>query len=63
MLSEFFDENKSEEEIDLLEQTPQPLQSGDYNSQYSPNWPQAGIGKRIPGVTGEKVRPGTFGLL
>jgi len=55
MLSEFFDENKSIEEIELLEQ--QTIQNDEWIGTYSPNWPQAGVGKRIKGVTGEKVIP------
>jgi len=57
MLSDFFDENKSEEEIKSFEQKSQPLQSDDSNYQYSPNWPDAGVGKRITGITGEKIIP------
>mmetsp|Transcript_13895 Transcript_13895/g.25374 ORF Transcript_13895/g.25374 Transcript_13895/m.25374 type:complete len:1378 (-) Transcript_13895:162-4295(-) len=58
MLSEFFDENKSEEEIELLEQKSQLVQSSDSQDHwYSSNWPDAGVGKRIAGVTGEKVIP------
>ena len=53
MLSEFFDENKSKEEIDVLEK--RNTQSNQWNGKYSPNWPEAGVGKRIKGVTGEKV--------
>ena len=52
MLSEFFDEDKSEEEIELLERTSQTIQSG---GQYSSDWPKAGVGKRFAGVTGEKA--------
>mmetsp|Transcript_27479 Transcript_27479/g.49977 ORF Transcript_27479/g.49977 Transcript_27479/m.49977 type:complete len:391 (+) Transcript_27479:108-1280(+) len=55
MLSEFFDENKSEEEIELLEQK---SQNNDHSSSSSSStWPEAGVGKRIAGVTGEKVIP------
>ena len=52
MLSEYYDEDKSDEEIDMLERTSPTIQSG---GQYSFDWPKAGIGKRIAGVTGEKV--------
>ena len=53
MLAEFFDENKSKEEIDALEK--RPIKSNQWIGKYSPNWPVAGVGKRIKGVTGEKV--------
>lgn len=49
MLAEFYDENRSDEEIELLEQKSQLIQT------VSPNYPKAGVGKRIKGVTGEKV--------
>lgn len=54
MLSEFFDEGKSDEEIESLERMPQTIQSG---GQYSSDWPKAGVGRRIVGVTGEKIIP------
>ena len=54
MLSEFFDENKSEEEIELLELKSQPEHRGE-SPYYTSDWPDAGVGKRIAGVTGEKV--------
>ena len=58
MLSEFFDENKSKEEIETLErQSTQQQQSDVWKGQYSPNWPAAGVGKRIKGITGEKIIP------
>lgn len=58
MLSEFFDENKSKEEIETLErQSTQQQQSDEWKGQYSPNWPAAGVGKRIKGITGEKIIP------
>ena len=53
MLSDFFDENKSEGEIAVLEQNSQSLQTSE--TKYSFNWPEAGVGKRITGITGEKV--------
>lgn len=53
MLAEFFDENKSKEEIDALEN--RPIKNNQWIGKYSPNWPEAGVGKRIKGVTGEKV--------
>jgi hypothetical protein len=52
MLSEFFDEGKSDGEIESLERTLQTIQGG---GQYSSDWPKAGVGRRIAGVTGEKV--------
>lgn len=55
MLAEFFDENKSAEEIALLEQKAQEPRSSVSKSQYSPDWPDAGVGKRVTGITGEKV--------
>jgi len=67
MLSDFFDENKSDEEIALLEQQQQsqPENNDDghkdtdsnNSNYYSSHWPDAGIGLRITGVTGEKVIP------
>lgn len=48
MLADFFDENRSEEEIASLEG-----KSGGKSS----DRPEAGVGKRIAGVTGEKVIP------
>ena len=56
MLSEFFDENKSKEEIKLLEHKSQPpQQDGSSKNYYSSDWPEAGLGKRVTGVTGEKI--------
>ncbi len=49
MLAEFFDENRSDEEIELLEQRVEAM------GQCTSNYPKAGIGKRIKGITGEKV--------
>ncbi|KAL9190728.1 hypothetical protein ACHAXT_000434 [Thalassiosira profunda] len=58
MLANFFDENKSEEEIARLEQTSQPVPKEESKKcQYSFDWPEAGVGKRITGITGEKVIP------
>ena len=58
MLAEFFDEGKSQETIDALE-TKQPSLNEDNVSKryYNCNWPEAGVGRRITGVTGEKVIP------
>ena len=53
MLAEFYDENKSNEEIGVLEHMSQTIQGG--GQYYSSDWPKAGIGKRITGVTGEIV--------
>ncbi len=50
MLSDFFDEGKSEEEIASLEKKSQPEPTGN-------GWPEAGIRERIAGVTGKKVMP------
>ena len=49
MLAEFFDENRSDEEIELLEH------SVEATGQCTSNYPKAGMGKRIKGITGEKV--------
>lgn len=65
MLAEFFDENKSEVEIEALEQTStttstttsQSISKVCGSQYYSSDWPKAGIGKRIAGVTGEMVIP------
>ncbi|KAL7541994.1 hypothetical protein ACHAXR_011416, partial [Thalassiosira sp. AJA248-18] len=57
MLSEFFDENKSEEEIKLLEDKPQLQHGNNSKDYYSSDWPDAGVGKRVTGITGEKVIP------
>ena len=64
MLAEFFDENKSEVEIEALERTTTSSTTTSQSSsevcgtQYSSSdWPKAGIGKRIAGVTGEMVIP------
>ncbi|KAL7550747.1 hypothetical protein ACHAWF_013965, partial [Thalassiosira exigua] len=58
MLAEFFDENKSDKEISQLELKPQ-LQKSRTQSDYLhlSDWPEAGVGKRITGVTGEKIIP------
>jgi 5-oxoprolinase (ATP-hydrolysing) len=61
MLAEFFDEGKSQATIELLE-TQSPVgadvqQNVSNNRYYNSNWPHAGVGKRITGVTGEKVIP------
>jgi len=51
MLAEFFDEDKSQEEIASLEERKE-------NDDVSKGgWPTAGVGKRVTGVTGEKVIP------
>lgn len=55
MLAEFFDENRSDDEIELLEQKSQLIQTVSPGGQWSSNYPKAGVGKRIKGVTGEKV--------
>ena len=63
MLAEFFDEGKSKETIELLETKPSKgdvQQKSVSNRYYTSNWPQAGVGKRITGVTGEKVIPLCF---
>jgi hypothetical protein len=52
LAAEFFDEGISDKEIESLERMPQTIQSG---GQYSSDWPKAGVGRRIAGVTGEKV--------
>ena len=57
MLAEFFDENRSVEEIELLEQQSEPIHNLESACQYTSNYPKAGIGKRIKGITGEKVIP------
>ena len=55
MLAEFFDENRSDEEIELLEQKPQSTHRVESIGPYSSNYPEAGVGERIKGITGEKV--------
>lgn len=50
MLAEFFDEDKSQEEIASLEEKKE-------NNVSKGGWPTAGVGKRVTGVTGEKVIP------
>ncbi len=55
MLAEFFDENKSDEEIEVLEQKSQVIYSAKSDDEYSSSYPRAGVGKRIKGITGEKV--------
>lgn len=61
MLSEFYDEGRSDEEIAKLEQTEQHAQQEFPECASKTNvtncWPEAGVGKRITGVTGEKVIP------
>ena len=57
MLAEFFDEDKSDATIESSE-TPsldKHVQQNASNRYYNSNWPEAGVGKRIIGVTGEKV--------
>jgi len=59
MLAEFFDEGKSQATIDLLEtqSLEEDVQQNVSSRYYTSKWPKAGVGKRIRGITGEKVIP------